>query len=55
MRNVLVIFEREFIAYFNGALAYIIIPVFLMMVGAFSLYFSTACQNIARFLNALLG
>jgi len=39
MRNVLVIFEREFIAYFNGALAYIIIPVFLLMVGAFSLYF----------------
>ena len=35
MRNVFVIFEREFLAYFNGALAYIIIPVFLLMVGAF--------------------
>ena len=39
MRNVVVIFEREFLAYFNGALAYIIIPVFLLMVGAFSLFF----------------
>ncbi|MEL6341786.1 MAG: ABC transporter permease subunit [Myxococcota bacterium] len=39
MRNVLAIFSREFSSYFNSPLAYIIIPVFLGLVGGFSLYF----------------
>lgn len=39
MRNVLAIFQREFSGYFNSALAYIIVPVFLALVGGFSLFF----------------
>lgn len=39
MRNVFAIFQREFSGYFNSALAYIIIPVFLLLVGGFSLFF----------------
>jgi ABC-2 type transport system permease protein len=39
MRNVLAIFQREFASYFSSALAYIIVPVFLLLVGGFSLYF----------------
>ncbi|MFT4974739.1 MAG: ABC-2 type transport system permease protein [Myxococcota bacterium] len=39
MRNVLAIFQREFSGYFNSALAYIIIPIFLVLVGGFSLFF----------------
>ena len=39
MRNVLAIFQREFASYFSSALAYIIVPAFLLLVGGFSLYF----------------
>lgn len=39
MNNVLTIFRREFAGYFDSPLAYIVIPVFLGLVGGFSLYF----------------
>jgi len=39
MRNVFTIFQREFASYFNSPLAYIIVPVFLFLVGSFSLFF----------------
>ena len=39
MRNVMAIFRREFAAYFDSPLAYIIVPVFLGLVGGFSLFF----------------
>jgi ABC-2 type transport system permease protein len=39
MRNVITIFHREVSSYFNGPLAYIVIPSFLMLVGVFSLFF----------------
>ena len=39
MHNVLIILQRELTSYFNSALAFVIIPVFLLMVGGFSLYF----------------
>ena len=38
MRTVLAIYKRELASYFNSALAYIIVPVFLLLVGLFSLY-----------------
>ena len=39
MNNVLTIFRREFAGYFDSPLAYIVVPVFLGLVGGFSLYF----------------
>ena len=39
MNNVLAIFRRELSSYFDSPLAYIVIPVFLALVGAFSLFF----------------
>jgi ABC-2 type transport system permease protein len=39
LTNVGAIFRRELASYFNSALAYIIVPVFLLLVGGFSLYF----------------
>ena len=39
MNNVLTIFRREFTGYFDSPLAYIVVPVFLGLVGGFSLYF----------------
>lgn len=39
MNNVLTIFRREFSGYFDSPLAYIVVPVFLVLVGGFSLYF----------------
>ena len=39
MHNVLITLQRELISYFNSALAFVVIPVFLLMVGGFSLYF----------------
>jgi ABC-2 type transport system permease protein len=39
MRNVLAIFRRELGSYFDTSLAYIVIPVFLALVGGFSLFF----------------
>lgn len=39
MRNVVAIFQREFAGYFDTPLAYIVVPAFLGLVGAFSLFF----------------
>jgi len=39
MRNILAIFKRELSGYFDAPLAYIVIPVFLSLVGGFSLFF----------------
>ena len=39
MQNVLAIFQRELGSYFDSPLAYIVIPVFLGLVGGFSLFF----------------
>ena len=39
MHNVLAIFRREFASYFDSPLATIVIPVFLFLVGGFSLFF----------------
>ena len=38
MKNILAIFRREFSSYFDSPLAYIVIPAFLGLVGAFTLY-----------------
>lgn len=40
MQVVAAIFRRELEGYFNSPLAYIVLPVFLLLVGIFSLYFS---------------
>jgi ABC-2 type transport system permease protein len=40
MRIVLAIFRREFASYFNSPLAYIALPVFLLLIGLFSLVFN---------------
>ena len=48
MHNVLITLQRELISYFNSALAFVVIPVFLLMVGGFSLYFQD-------FLNLLIN
>ncbi|MED5373386.1 MAG: ABC transporter permease [Myxococcota bacterium] len=40
MTTVLAIYRRELSSYFNSALAYIIVPIFLLLVGLFSLYFN---------------
>jgi ABC-2 type transport system permease protein len=39
MRAVLAIYRRELSSYFDTSLAYIVIPVFLALVGGFSLFF----------------
>ena len=39
MRTVAAVFRRELSSYFDSPLAYIVIPAFLILVGAFSLYF----------------
>lgn len=39
MRNILAIAQREFTGYFTSPLAYFVVPVFLGLVGVFSLYF----------------
>jgi ABC-2 type transport system permease protein len=39
MRNILAIAQREFTSYFYSPLAYFVVPVFLGLVGIFSLYF----------------
>jgi ABC-2 type transport system permease protein len=39
MRNILAIYRRELGSYFDTSLAYIVIPVFLALVGGFSLFF----------------
>jgi ABC-2 type transport system permease protein len=39
MKNILAIFRRELSSYFDSALAYIVIPAFLGLVGGFTLYF----------------
>jgi ABC-2 type transport system permease protein len=39
MRHVVAVFRRELSSYFDSPLAYIAIPAFLVLVGAFSLYF----------------
>jgi ABC-2 type transport system permease protein len=39
MKNILAIYRRELSSYFDSPLAYIVIPVFLGLVGGFSLYF----------------
>lgn len=39
MRNILAIYQRELGSYFDTSLAYIVIPVFLALVGGFSLFF----------------
>ena len=39
MRNILAIAQREFTGYFISPLAYFVVPVFLGLVGVFSLYF----------------
>ena len=40
MRTVLAIYRRELASYFNSALASVVLPIFLLLVGVFSLYFS---------------
>jgi len=40
MRVVIAIFRREFASYFNSPLAYITLPVFLLLIGLFSLVFN---------------
>lgn len=37
--NVLAIYQRELRSYFDGALAYLVLPIFLGLVGVFSLFF----------------
>ena len=39
MRHITAVFRRELSSYFDSALAYIVIPTFLVLVGAFSLFF----------------
>ena len=39
LTHVAAIFKRELSSYFDSPLAYIVIPVFLALVGGFSLYF----------------
>ena len=39
MRNILAIAQREFTSYFTSPLAYFVVPVFLGLVGIFTLYF----------------
>jgi ABC-2 type transport system permease protein len=39
MRRIIAISSREFWSYFDSPLAYIVVPVFLILVGAFSLFF----------------
>jgi ABC-2 type transport system permease protein len=39
MQNVLIILQRELASYFNSALVFVIVPIFLLMVGGFSMYF----------------
>jgi len=39
MTNIIAIYRRELRAYFDGPLAYIIVPIFLGIVGVFCLYF----------------
>ena len=39
LTHVAAIFKRELSSYFDSPLAYIVIPVFLVLVGGFSLYF----------------
>jgi len=39
MQAVLAIYKRELSSYFNSSLAAIVVPVFLLLVGIFSLYF----------------
>jgi len=39
MRNILAIAQREFTSYFYSPLAWFVVPVFLGLVGVFSLYF----------------
>lgn len=39
MRNVLAILRRELASYFDSPLAYIVVPAFLGLVGAFTLFF----------------
>ncbi len=38
MKNIIAIFRRELSSYFDSPLAYIVIPVFLGLVGAFTMY-----------------
>ena len=40
MRRVLSITARELASYFNSSLATIVLPIFLVLVGVFSLFFS---------------
>lgn len=40
MRTVLAIYRRELFSYFDSALAYIAVPVFLLLLGVFSLSFN---------------
>lgn len=39
MGNISAVFRREFASYFDSPLAYIVVPIFLGLVGAFSLWF----------------
>lgn len=41
MQNVLIILQRELASYFNSALVFVVVPIFLLMVGGFSMYFQS--------------
>ncbi len=45
MQNVIAIFQRELASYFDSPLAYIVIPVFLGLVGGFSLFFQDVLSS----------
>ena len=38
MMNILAIYQRELRSYFDGALAYLVLPIFLGLVGVFCLF-----------------
>ncbi len=44
MQNVIAIFQRELASYFDSALAYIVVPAFLGLVGGFSLFFQDVLE-----------
>ena len=44
MQNVIAIYQRELASYFDSALAYIVVPAFLGLVGGFSLFFQDVLE-----------
>lgn len=45
MMNIFAIYQRELRSYFDGALAYLVLPVFLGLVGAFCLFFQDILES----------